>query len=682
MPNENENGGNVFTVNLCSQSPDAYLTDPYFSYYYRETNINGIISVENTASFQRTAPNNTRMAFYPVETNPLWSEGELTPKNKALQAALTPSYDAFTIFLQGVCSFYDENGTFSYSESYTDSPLGVGRTGDFSGHVGTPRYPKFGALTIDTNIPFFSTAEEAQAYVNSGTGLDMALNFTTKLPGDYAHDYYIYNSYSTSQPDLQGGIKKETGSASNFLQFNPSDTKIALYQTSPSVGNPFNLRLVGGGSGLFSTDGEAYFPFDSPPVSDFINKMIVTGGVQYNITLFETNIPIFSTSSEADGYLHNTTPLSDAVNYNDIVGDGAAPNFGTDMESTDLPVNYLKSHLMSVYGLNSTSLSEISGKLFTTDGSLKEQILEGLSLFGYNPIDFVSGLLYFPFNVLDVCQSSQQSYIMFGGYHCDLNATINKIGYNNILKDIGSFTYTPTYNDFRDYEPHTMFYIYLPYIGTQQLNISKYIGKSVNIKYGIDVNSGACNAYIFADNLLQDTFSGQIGIKLPVTGTANASWSGAMLSKLTNTVTGGLSASMPITQQSAPKEVAVLGQATASEITTNAGGLALVGTKMAANAATSISGLYSSTAIPVRSGGSPVPNIEKFSPQYPYAIFASQESIEPKNLRQNWGKPDNTITTLSKYKGYVLCDMVNLKTSATAKERADIESQLLGGIYI
>ena len=69
---------NLFEVTLCDENPEEYLTNPYFNYTYTQKGINGITNTVTSATFSHGAPNEERMAFYPTEIGPLWSEGDTT----------------------------------------------------------------------------------------------------------------------------------------------------------------------------------------------------------------------------------------------------------------------------------------------------------------------------------------------------------------------------------------------------------------------------------------------------------------------------------------------------------------------------------------------------------------------------------------------------------------------------
>ena len=176
---------NLFEVTLCEENPEEYLTNPYFNYTYEQRGINGITNKVTSATFNHGPTNGERMAFYQEEILPAWSEaGENAPNRVTGVSALNSTFDSFTIFLTGVSNYYDENGDFLFSENFSDSPLGLAATGDYSGHVGSPRYPQYGYLHYDTNIPFFSTAQEAQNYIRTGEGIGNALNYKSKLPNE------------------------------------------------------------------------------------------------------------------------------------------------------------------------------------------------------------------------------------------------------------------------------------------------------------------------------------------------------------------------------------------------------------------------------------------------------------------------------------------------------------------
>ena len=657
---------NLFEVTLCEENPDAYLTNPYFNYTYTQKGINGITNTVTTATFSHGATNEERMAFYQDEILPAWSEaGETAPNCVRGMSALNSTFDSFTIYLTGIINHYDDNGDFSYSENFADSPLGLSATGDFSGNVGSPRYPQYGYLHYDTNIPFFATAQEAQEYIRTGEGINSAINYTQKSADDYKYQYYINNTVIVSQPNIYGEVINIAVHINKYVRFKPCDYKMCLYKSNSTTSNVDNIFLKQNAPCIYSSDNITWMESDSSPFISFLDKPIVVGGIQYTPEVFDTNIPIFNNATDAQDYLNGIKDIDDAINYNDIKGDGIAPNIGTDQTTTDMQSNYLQSKMSSIFCCSSNNLSDITNLLFNVDGNIFDQIKEGLSLYGLNPIEFVSSLMYYPIDTTTLCNGANQSYVMFGTYKADLSSPCFKVVYNNKLLEMGSFNYVSSYNDFRDFEPYTKCYIYLPYCGIYQLNISKYIDKTLVIKYGVDVLSGMCKSMLFADGLLVDSFEGQIGVNIPITATQNASWANAQSKNLQNAIVGGVN-NLVNTGTSIGNPQGLLSGSANTLVTFK----------------NDMRNINAMTTIPITTKGSPSPNIDKFMPQYPYLIFAMQETIEPKNIRQTFGKPDNSIGTLSNYSGYVVCDIDRITTTATKSENDTIATLLNNGIII
>lgn len=79
--------------------------------------------------------------------------------------------------------------------------------------------------------------------------------------------------------------------------------------------------------------------------------------------------------------------------------------------------------------------------------------------------------------------------------------------------DGGSLYCNKRYNDYRDYM--AMIDIYIPYCGIYSLDPNVVAGKKLNLKYIVDITSGACTCEIFIEGVLQYTFSGTEGCTVP-----------------------------------------------------------------------------------------------------------------------------------------------------------------------
>lgn len=86
---------------------------------------------------------------------------------------------------------------------------------------------------------------------------------------------------------------------------------------------------------------------------------------------------------------------------------------------------------------------------------------------------------------------------------------------DNIYKiDFGNVEIKGIYNNSVDYK-NTKLFIYLPFISLQSLDVNKYMNKIVNLSYTVDIFSGDFLAELKINNIIVDTFSGNLAIKVP-----------------------------------------------------------------------------------------------------------------------------------------------------------------------
>ena len=79
-----------------------------------------------------------------------------------------------------------------------------------------------------------------------------------------------------------------------------------------------------------------------------------------------------------------------------------------------------------------------------------------------------------------------------------------------------------------DYAPYTKLTLFLPFIGSVQLDTDEFMGKQINVTYNIDLLSGQCVAMVTTPTLPGQTgsvvyqFTGECSVSVPLTG---ADWS-------------------------------------------------------------------------------------------------------------------------------------------------------------
>lgn len=126
----------------------------------------------------------------------------------------------------------------------------------------------------------------------------------------------------------------------------------------------------------------------------------------------------------------------------------------------------------------------------------------------------------------------------------------------SITINVGSITLPRKYNNFLDFEPYTKVQIYLPFYGCAMLDSSLVIGRTISIKYIIDVITATAKIKIIHDNKTLYEFKTTCGCDLPITSSNRASVEmgylssgvGMGISIASGNVLGGLASGLSMAQ--------------------------------------------------------------------------------------------------------------------------------------
>lgn len=178
------------------------------------------------------------------------------------------------------------------------------------------------------------------------------------------------------------------------------------------------------------------------------------------------------------------------------------------------------------YALSDQELKDLLRFLNTTYNPDETTLAEDFK--GANPFEYITSVKYYPFCLpYAVSQQINVGPIATGVTGYILPYTYGNSSYS--FFDMGSFTFTPRYNNFLDYSG-TQINIYLPWCGTKQLDPAMWIASpgeqpiTLNIKYSFDYVTGAVTAFLFRDSMLIDTADGQVGIDIPMSALATGSY--------------------------------------------------------------------------------------------------------------------------------------------------------------
>ena len=587
----------------------------------------------------------------------------------------------------------------------------------------------FQCMEVSTNMPIFDSEAHCRAYLRdpSGETDEGLLNPTNP---DYEEEYlldqkfyYIHNSFTHY---YHGTTTKYWRN----YRFKPGyDSKIRLYRVKPSTSRYYTMVLIvpSGMTRYVAPEGdyntnsfvededtlqthycEASFQISRVNPRD---EMVVTSPLK-------TNIPIFGSREDATKYANDELTIEDALNYSDILAfenELPQPEFGDEDAETETGVNgqtYMAGS--AVYVLTRPEMIQFFTEIFKIqDPSFINAFKDGNVLFGDNQANAIIGCMYFPFNAADVCSlESSSGSIWVGGWQSQ-NATGRKVNMNDKVLTVGEFFLSDMFQDVRDYEPYTQLFVQLPYCGTYQLSIQKYINKTVKINYAVDIFTGGCTALIYANNILLDSMDGMIGSQRPVTGRTAANMLQAITRGSASVTAGaagaykaiglgvgaiagnaGAAYGMGANIMSGAINGAITPPITAAGVSATAmtlGGLGAIGLGGAAAGAGAVAGvdmMYKAKNAyadpPMSTRGQYGGNLGMFSNQKVHFIVAMRHTHRPENELDLYGYPSGRGGLIGSFSGFLKSTCVQLADGfvGSVQERNEILQMIAKGIYI
>lgn len=140
--------------------------------------------------------------------------------------------------------------------------------------------------------------------------------------------------------------------------------------------------------------------------------------------------------------------------------------------------------------------------------------LDGETLQELNAIQYVVNLCIVPDGLDNYYNSISTSVIKFGKTEVNLPAK-QVLGATSII-DFGGTNILKKYNNFLDYEPYTKISVYIPFCGKVNLPTDKVMGKYINIKVAFDYLDGNCTGYVFVEDSLIATATGNFYCSVPL----------------------------------------------------------------------------------------------------------------------------------------------------------------------
>ena len=332
-------------------------------------------------------------------------------------------------------------------------------------------------------------------------------------------------------------------------------------------------------------------------------------------------------------------------------GGGGDGSFDLNNDSIDFPnvptLSAVDTGLVSIYTPDLTQLKSLATFLWNanpTDVDWWKKLVA-------NPLDLILGLSIVP---VSVPQGSTQT-IKVG--LIDTGVSVTKAASQFVTVDCGSVTIQKNCGGSAlDFSPFTKFSLYLPFIGTRTISCDDIMGRTVHVKYNVDLLSGGCTAMVKITGGPEDNpldailyqYSGACAISIPLTGET-----------FTNMITSTI-------------------QLAASIGATVATGGAAAGV----TAASAANSLMSMKPIIERAGG--VSGAAgQLGVMIPYLIAEVPRQSVPENCNQFTGYPSNMKAVIGDLTGYTEVEIVYIKgIEATQAELDELEGILKGGFII
>lgn len=552
-------------------------------------------------------------------------------------------------------------------------------------------------FSFSSNIPIFETDAERNHYIETGEGVEAAVNYKhEEKEGEefVINNVWAHGTWSTT------GLSGMQGQNFRFVKGKLlTGGRIAFYPIAGIQDGALKYGINLGDSefeGLqYSIDSINWFDSSEFPFTFFYREREnELGTFDFGLS-FYTKIPVFEDEETAQKWIDEdpTVSLEDALNWPQISNQYPPNNdTGSELGQSIFSEVKVKGHFSQQYICDDGCLTALAADLFDTSAAgMWDDFQKGLAAFGASPIDAVMGLSWFPFDVSTIFNAPPSQYIWFGGYGWEVSGgNCRRIIYANGYKSLGQLLINPCYHSWRDYEPYTKLYVQIPYCGTYQLDLARYWNKVVEVRYYIDTRTNGCIACLIADGYLMDYFNGQIGVTMPITLTDYSAYMNTQMQVLLQG--GGQAAQAYGHAQNAATSALPMGLGAGLL----AGG-ATAGISGAVTGAKTVYGLMQNNINNFnKTKGGSSSMLNSYLPQTVDFIFEMQTSVfdykdgniyrvspDYQEYGNSVGYPSMKSGSLSNFSGFLKCQSVRLECSvATERERERLKQMLLSGIYI
>ena len=293
-------------------------------------------------------------------------------------------------------------------------------------------------------------------------------------------------------------------------------------------------------------------------------------------------------------------------------------------------------------------------------------------------------------------QRDGRDNIRSGFLVCPVTSDLVRQRYTEI--DCGTVIVPEFYGNYFDYSPYSQAYIYLPFIGINEVSIDDIVGHAINIRYRVDAYNGSCIAMIYVAksgyrNLCYQ-FGGNCAVEVPLAGGSQAAIKAGMLQAEAYSRAAIQSAQI---QKTASIGSGILGGAAGSSF---AGPLAGIIGALAGGTSGYIQGSANVAAAKLQGSAmqeaaryankSSVQHSGQFGASHgamglknPFIMIRNPIQVKVVNYNDDYGFPAHKRVIIGGCTGYLRVREVNvISAHATNEEKRAIEEELKAGVYV
>lgn len=522
--------------------------------------------------------------------------------------------------------------------------------------------------------------------------------------GEYGKSYAIYvkslsvlitGSENWSYIYKVGSNGELTDRASGFPSFRAGSVSFSQYWFSINSGvivdyDPNNVVV---GSWLYQDTGN----LDSTKT---VNILDINSSGKFNLSQYvgKEIVPDFEGDIPTDNPYEPGGPSGE--------GGGGGTFDGDSDQIDDSPLPTLSSADTGFTRIYSPTLEQVKSlaQYLWTDDSLLQTLWNHIKQYFENPMEAFISFSVVPVNV--PISGTDNFKVLFFPTNVELNAVANQF----VDVDCGTFELKEYYGSALDYSPYTKISLYLPFIGTVSLNTDDVMGRTLQIKYRVDICSGTCVAKVFVDGNVIYQFPGSCSTPIPITSADFSTYASAIITAAKTAIgvaagalggPAGMALGTALVGATPAQQTSrtINWQYTETERNPTTGRQITSGTQNARreeNTTTEASfagllqegisntvGAVEGSKTIIERSGSFSGNSGYLGVRYPYLIIQRPRMCMPENYQSFNGFPSMITIKLSECSGFTRVQQVQLiDVEATNPEQAEIMQFLKGGVYL